>query len=171
MMRDNRTDGLFEALEEEGCVIEERHPGVYYVKGIVGIPMQILITSELNPELHTSLRLLTKRATEADVENFIEMAKSLTEPGDRRNADALLQVSVSANKEVYENVKRRNPVMCEALRDLMKEEIQEEKQEAIDTSLIAATKNLMKKTGWTATQAMESLAIPAPDQIRYAARL
>ena len=40
-------------------------------------------------------------------------------------------MSVSANSEVYENVKRRNPLMCEALRELMKDEIQEEKDEAV----------------------------------------
>ena len=130
-----------------------------------------MLTSKLEQGLHASLRILTENVTEADVESFIEMAKELTEPGDRHNADALLQVSVSANKEVYENVKRRDPAMCKAMKDLMKEEIQEEKQEAVDISLIAAIKNLMKKTGWTANQAMESLAIPAADQIRYATRL
>ena len=61
--------------------------------------------------------------------------------------------------------------MCQALRELMKDEIQEEKQKAIDTSLIAVIKNLMKNSGCDATTAMEKLGIPATDQIRYAAKL
>ena len=76
--------------------------------------------------------MLTKRATEEDAERFIEMARKFTELGDRHNADAVLQVSVSANLEIYENVKRRNPAMCQAMKDLMKDEIQEENQKAID---------------------------------------
>ena len=38
------------------------------------------------------------------------------------NADALLQVSVSANRKVFERVKRKDPIMCEALKELMKDE-------------------------------------------------
>ena len=133
------------------------------------------MTSELDPQLHSSLRILTKRAEETDVENFLQMARGFTEPGDRHNADAILQLSVSANREVYEEIKRRDPVMCEALRDLMKEEIenevQEKSQQAVDVSLIAAVKNLMKKTGWDASKAMEYIGIPATDQMRYASRL
>ena len=129
------------------------------------------MTSELDPELPASLRILTKRAKEADVENFLRMAQGLTEPGDRQNADAVLQLSVSANRSVYEEIKRRDPVMCEALRDLMKEEIQEENQKAVDIATIVMIKNLMKKQGWDATKTMDNMGIPPADQIRYAARL
>lgn len=65
----------------------------------------------------------------------------------RKDKDAILQLSISANREIYEELKRRDPIMCEALRDLMKEEIQEERQEAADIALIAAIKNAMKTFG------------------------
>ena len=61
--------------------------------------------------------------------------------------------------------------MCEALRDLMKDEIQEERQDAADIATVILIKNLMKKQGWDANKAMDNLAIPAADQLRYAARL
>ena len=61
--------------------------------------------------------------------------------------------------------------MCEALRDLMKEEIQEENQKAVDTATVVMIKNLMKKQGWDATKTMDNMGIPPADQIRYAARL
>ena len=41
----------------------------------------------------------------------------------------------------------------------------------MDVSLIAVVKNLMKKTGWDASKAMEYIGIPATDQMRYASRL
>lgn len=95
--------------------------------------------------------------------------------GDRHDADAILQVSVSANSEVYEKVKRRNSIMCDALRELMKEEIQEEKDEAVkatkDKTLLESIKSLMKKMKWTAEQAMDALSISASDQKRYSSML
>ncbi|MBQ9437598.1 MAG: hypothetical protein IJU50_04635, partial [Lachnospiraceae bacterium] len=111
------------------------------------------------------------KAKEEDIENFIQMAQSFADKEDKQNADAVLQVSISANEEAFENVKRRNPAMCKAMKDLMKDEIQEENQKAIDTSLIAAIRSLMKKKGWDATEAMDSLSIPEIDQIRYASHL
>ena len=61
--------------------------------------------------------------------------------------------------------------MSDGLKEFMKDIIEEENQKAVDTSLIAAVKNLMKKYGWDANTAMESIGIPESDQIRYAARL
>lgn len=175
MARDVHPDALFDRIKRSGGTVEQKYPGVYYISGIFNTPSQILVTSELDPELHASLRILTKRAKEADVENFLRMAQGFTEPGDRQNADAVLQLSVSANRSVYEEIKRRDPVMCEALRDLMKEEIenevQEKSQKAVDTALLAAIKNQMDKLGWDATKTMNNMGIPATDQIRYAARL
>lgn len=61
--------------------------------------------------------------------------------------------------------------MCQVLRKLMKNEIQNEKQKAIDMSLIAVIKNLMRNSGCDATTAMEKLGIPTTNQIRYALKL
>ena len=63
--------------------------------------------------------------------------------------------------------------MCEALRELMKDEIddevQEKSQKAVDNALVAAIRSLMKKNKIGATEAMEMMSIPAADQQRYAA--
>ena len=142
---------------------------------MVNIPSQFVLTSSLDNNLHTALRLLTKKAKEEDVIKFIEIAKVLSEPGDKHNEDAVLQVSVSTNSEVYENVKRRNPLMCEALRELMKDEIQEEKDEAVeaakDKTSLDSIKSLMKKMKLTAKQTMDALSISASDQKRYSSML
>ena len=57
--------------------------------------------------------------------------------------------------------------MCEALRELMKEEIDEE----IDKTQLASIKSLMKKMKLTAEQAMDALSISASDQKRYSSML
>ena len=167
MMRDVVPDALFERIKAEGGTVEQRYPGIYYISGVVRIPTQVIVTSKLDKAKHPSLRLLTKNATEEDVERFIAMAKELTEPGDRDHADAVLQVSITANPAVFENVKRRNPEMCEALKELMKDEIQEE----VDKSLLKSIKNLMETLKLTAVQAMDALKIPSSDQGKYLAML
>ena len=68
--------------------------------------------------------------------------------------------------------------MCEALRELMKDEIQAEKDAAAeaatkavwaeaDKNYLAFIKSLMKKMKLTAQQAMDVLSIPVSDQKRY----
>ena len=74
---------------------------------------------------HSSLRVLTNRAQEDDVRRFLADALTGTEQGDQNNVDSILQVSVSANNQVYERI-RRDTVMCHALRELMKDEIQKD---------------------------------------------
>lgn len=129
LVRDVKPVAFFKEVELAGGNIEEKYPGVYRISGLVNIPTQFVLTKSLDRKLHISLRLLTKHLTEEDAARFIEMASKFTEPGDRHNADALLQVSISANKEVYENMKRRDPLMCQALKELMKDEIMEERQD------------------------------------------
>ena len=46
-------------------------------------------------------------------------------PRERNNIDAVLQASVSANYEIYQKVRRADG-MCEALRELMKDEIEQD---------------------------------------------
>ena len=85
---------------------------------------------ELDSDKHASLKILSKNAREQDVRRFLEEAKLAKEPGALQNINAVLQVSVSANKDLYEEV-RRDENMCQALRELMKDEIAEERAEAI----------------------------------------
>ncbi len=56
---------------------------------------------------------------------------------DKENIDAILQVSVSANYELFGKI-RRETTMCEALRELMKDEIQKDIDEAVDAAVINA---------------------------------
>ena len=113
-------------LEEDGATIVNTAPGVYEVRDAGFFPAQIIATSQLDPIKHAGLKILSREAREEDIEIFLEQAQSVTAPDERRNIDAILQASVSANRQTYENLKRRNSDMCEALRELMHDEIAEE---------------------------------------------
>ena len=137
---------LFNKLAGYGYAIEMQVSGIYYVQGLA-IPAQIIVTSELESQNHESLKVLSKSAEKEDIQKFTEMSKNFKEPGDKEKADAVLQVSVVANKEKYDEV-RRSTGMCEALRELMKDEIEEELKKNRDQAIKegrAEGENLAKK--------------------------
>jgi len=179
IVRDTEPTELFKKIQSEGGSIEEKYPGVYYINGVVSIPTQFILTSSLSKNFHVCLRVLSNKASEDDIKRFIEIANTFTEPIDKQNADAVMNVSINANREVYDKIRKENPFMCQALRELMKDEIQEEikaerqdaAQKAIDTTWLTAIKNLMMKKKCDAKTAMEELCISAADQLRYMAML
>lgn len=122
---------LFAMLEDAGHHIEEKYPGIYYVTNKLPFPAQIVVTKQLSPESHSSLRILSEHAEKADVERFLQSIQQYTSPEDRNNIDAVLQVSVTANYDLYQEV-RRESIMCQALQELMKDEIKEQVDKKID---------------------------------------
>ena len=171
IVRDTEPTELFKKIQRKGGSIVEKYPGVYYINGVVSIPTQFILTSSLSKDFHVCLRVLSNKASEDDIKRFIEIANTFTEPIDKQNADAVMNVSINANREVYDKIRKENPFMCQALRELMKDEIQEEiqtaEEKAVDKSTVAHIKNLMKKLGLDAKAAMETLGISAADQLRY----
>ena len=124
---------LLNQISKEGYIIEKQSSGIYYVNGL-SVPTQIVVTNELNSQNHESLKVLSKSAQTDDIQRFTELASAFTEPGDKEKADAVLQVSVAANRKNYDKV-RRTSDMCEALRELMKEEIEEELKKSRDKAI------------------------------------
>lgn len=116
---------LFSELERKGYTLEEKYPGIYYVIGNILFPVQIIVISRLNRSQHSSLRILSANADIEDIREFLEQTENMKSPRERNNIDAVLQASVSANYEIYQKVRRANG-MCEALRELMKDEIEQE---------------------------------------------
>ena len=168
IFRESYPREMFEAMKNLGMEIKEQYPGVYYISGKQALfDTQIVVTKQLDKETHRILRILSKHVREEDVRAFVEKAVQMSEPGDRNNVDAVLQVSVSANKEIFEAIRRCDKVMCEALRELMKEDLEQREQE----TLLKTIKNLMDTTKWTAEQVMVAMKIPEADRGKYIAKL
>ena len=133
--------------------------GIYYITNNLSFPVQVVVTSRLNPETHSSLRILSNHADKKDVERFLAEAEKLSSPESLNNVDAVLQASVSANYDIYEEV-RRDSIMCQALRELMKDEIETEINEAENRVKLEDIKGIMESFSVTAEQAMDALKIP-----------
>ena len=125
IFREARPEKMFLTLQRYGHKIEERYPGIYYVTEYLPIPAQIIVTQELEPGEHRSLRILSNHAKKEDVEEFLRKAEGMNTSRDRQNVEAVLQVSVRANDELYREI-RRDANMCDALRELMKDDIERE---------------------------------------------
>ena len=130
LFREEHPREMFSSLEKYGFPVKKKYPGVYYIEGLF-IPAQVVVTKELESGRHLSLKVLSRNAKEDDIRGFVENVRKLTGQGELANVDAILQVSVQANHERYEEMKRRFPAMCEALKMLMWDEIEDEVQKGI----------------------------------------
>jgi hypothetical protein len=175
LFREERPEKLFESLKELGATIEERFPGIYYVKGVIVFDTQIIVTKELDAETHSGLRILSRNAQEEDARRFLGETESFDTQGDKENAEAILQVSVSANRELYKKLKEEFD-MCQALQELMKDEIDEkvnkEVTKAVTKALAEAdinktaelTKSLMESSNIGLDEAMDKLKLSENDR-------
>lgn len=97
---------------------------IYNVTEHLPFPAQIIVTQELEPGEHRSLRILSNHAKKEDIEEFLRNVEEMNTPRDRQNVEAVLQVSVKANDELYREI-RRDANMCDALRELMKDDLED----------------------------------------------
>ena len=131
LIRDAYPRKLIQTLQTEGFALSESYPGVFYVERPDSanrqfpFPTQIIVTSQLKRETHSGLRVLRKKADGEDVLRFLTEAKQETEPGDVANVNAILSVSMAANTDLYEKVRRETDMLYPALRELMKEDLDE----------------------------------------------
>ena len=119
LVRDTYPRGMMERLKKLGAQIIERHPGVYEIKGVGLFPTQVITTSQLTMKEHSGLRILSAQARREDVEAFLTNAQEMKASGDIARIDAILQVSASANRELYKQLYEEGSNMCVALQEIM----------------------------------------------------
>ena len=124
IFRAKRPEKMFLTLQKYGHKIKEKYSGIYYVTERLPFPVQIIVTQELEPREHRSLRILSNHAKKEDVEEFLKEVEKMNTPRERQNVEAVLQVSVKANDELYREI-RRDANMCDALRELMKDDLED----------------------------------------------
>ena len=110
-----------------GASIEEKYPGIYYVTWIPSLPIQIVVMSRLSED-HAALRILSDRASVEDVQRFADQTADLTDPGDLANIDAVLQVSIAANRAVYAKMKEEqnmSDIVNEWIHEMCREDFEE----------------------------------------------
>ena len=123
---------LFGMWKENNREIENSAPGVYLLKGLIDIPLQIVVSKELRDEDFRALRIMAPDADEDEVRRFLKDASKYTEPGDRKDADAVLLVSSLANEDMYSRLYEEDDDMRNVLQEIMKDELDEREKNGFE---------------------------------------
>ncbi|SFC59505.1 hypothetical protein [Butyrivibrio sp. YAB3001] len=129
IFRSSKPVKLLQKLKSEGNIIEESYSGVYYVSGLSIIPLQIIVTSELDEQDFIAIKILRENADFKDAERFIKEIKYYEDQDDKENANAVLHLFRMANKTLIDEMRGENDMVYEAFRDVYEELITEAKAE------------------------------------------
>ncbi len=122
LVREAKPDGLFRYFREHKVEVSNPYPGIYYVLDGVLFFTQVIVTRELNGKSHGWLKSLSDKLKKQEMEALLKRARSLSGKLERELADAVLEVSVKANREIVEELKG-DEAMCQALLEIMEPEI------------------------------------------------
>ncbi|MBP3206486.1 MAG: hypothetical protein J6M66_13820 [Lachnospiraceae bacterium] len=95
---------------------------------------------------HIWLTALSGKLEKQDISALLERTRTLREKMDKEYADSVLQVSVTANKKIVDELKGVEKDMCQALLEIMEPEINQIKQETRQED-IAITVNTLRDLG------------------------
>ena len=105
MIRESYPKSMMRELKRLGISFAEYDSGIYYSQNFF-IPAQIIVTQELEADEHRSLRILSRNADENDVKGFIKETLSYVTQGEKADAQAVLNVSGTANYNLFEKIRR-----------------------------------------------------------------
>lgn len=164
---------LFQWLQEKNFIVYENKQdrGIYYVEGVMGFSVQIVVTQSLSTDEQKWITLLNSQLSKHEAKRAVFQSKMLRNKDEKEYADSILQVIVSENRAVFDMVKREEIEMCEALRELMEPEFSEEKRKAAEQGRIEGTIDTLKKIGRTKNEivsyVMEEFNLSEMEVIQY----
>lgn len=156
---------LIESLKKAGANVEQVYSGVYRVEGLDSIPVQLVVTKQLEDKQYNALKILTQNIKETDFENFIHESLTDYTQGDYNNYEAILDVSISANPELIEKFKEACNMGI--FRDYLDEQYKEQQQIGADKGKAELIRNVMRINKISAEKAMKMVGIPAKDFSKY----
>ncbi|MCM1046582.1 MAG: hypothetical protein NC417_13845 [Candidatus Gastranaerophilales bacterium] len=122
IVRKAKPEGLFRYFMEHGCEIVPFSRGVYYIEGKNWFPTQIVVTGELDKASHIWVKGLSDDLSKEDFREMLNIRKQMTGKEDRELADSVLEVSISANREIVDEM-IGDENMYEVLMEIMEPKI------------------------------------------------
>ena len=161
-------DGTGEETTDRRTALGAERAGSHAVKGIIDLPFQIVITSELEGGEYAAYRALTDRADKTDVENIILDIGKETEDVIREHYRVLLKLVVEKNPQ-YIGIGKGDFTMRDVLMEMVKDAVDERVNAKERETLVSSIRNVMDSFGVTLEKAMDSLRIPQTQRQTYAA--
>lgn len=144
LLREAKPAGLFRYFTEHGYEISCIYKGIYYIKGNVLFPTQIVVTRELDSASHMWFRALTGKMEKEEMRGLLEKICQLKGKEDKEYADSILEVSIGANKQVVEELKG-DADMCQALMEIMEPQLLLRDEEKINEGIQMGIRKGMQK--------------------------
>lgn len=123
---------LFQWFAQNGYEIFPKYPGIYYIIKEGFPPTQCIVLSELSGAEHIFLQSLRKTLSRQQIEQFILAARSSSTQKTDDCINAMLAIMLQHNTELFQSIyKGGNVTMCEALRELFHDELEEREARGI----------------------------------------
>lgn len=121
-IRERKPRKLFNKLIGENFSVEEKFKGIYYICRDGYIPIQVIVSGELEYVNHIWLNSLTKRLNRNRAEDLVRLTNELVQIDEKKFADSVWEVVTRQNvdliKMMWEDQK-----MCKAMAEIFKPEI------------------------------------------------
>ena len=130
MIRESYPKSMMWELKRLGIGFVKYEAGIYRSQNIF-IPAQLIVTQELEPDEHRSLRVLSRKADEKDVKGFIKETLGYVTQGEKADVQAVLKVSGTANYHIYEKIRSESD-MRNFLDEIKNEGFNEGRTEALE---------------------------------------
>ncbi|MBR2214952.1 MAG: hypothetical protein IJ849_04220 [Selenomonadaceae bacterium] len=137
---------LTKDLPTDGFSVTKKFPGVYYVTGLPSIKMQIVVGKELVGDAFVPIRAQKENSARADAEKLVAMMAN-TEQGtkDRELIEAVVRASAGANKQLYEKMRGELTGVYNALREIMKDDLEAAARNATQSVIDDAVSYMQQK--------------------------
>ena len=164
IIREAKPEKLFKYFEKHEYAVTNPHNGIYYIKDKVLFPTQIVVTKELDSNAHRWIKALSLQLNKDDLSGLLDNRQRMAQKSDREFADSVLEVSIKANRQLVDKLKKGDDgSMISVLREIMEPEIQE--------SRIAGAVEILRKLGHEdkeiKTAIIEQYALTTEEAAKY----
>ena len=149
IFRSKRNERLFKDLYEKKKLVNGETKGIYYIVGMVDIPFQIVITSELVGEKYAAYRALNDHADQKDVEIIIENGGKANDSAVQNHYHTLVNLIGTKNPGIIEDFIRRAQGMRDVLMEIMKPYFDEKLDIAVKERVDKEVKEIQEKANET----------------------
>ncbi len=145
LIRESKPVGLFKYLDENSYIVSNPYKGIYYIESGLKFPTQIIVGKELTHENHEWFNLLSDKVTKQEMARVIEYSRKVRNKNEKELIDAIFELSALSNKNVVEELKMGDEDMCQALMEIMKPEIEEAVNKAVNTAVLQERKETTER--------------------------
>lgn len=140
LVREQKPVKLLEQLGDKYAIVE-RGAGIYQIDGML-FPMQIIVTGELERDLHVWLKSLTRRIAQEGAEALLGHCDSLRADDAAYNqAKSIVSLVSDVNKELFKRITMGGGKMSDELKYMVLPELKEAKEEIAEKDAKLAEKD------------------------------